>query len=83
MPETPVYKPNPGFGVGMPAHLYLEQFGSLVWEAFGHPPYLVGSAIMGKQWRDVDVRLILPDDEWDALFGSAPDGISPDTTNGK
>lgn len=48
-------------GVGMPAYLLLQEFGSQVWHAFGTPPYLVGSALDGKQWRDVDIRLILAD----------------------
>lgn len=57
-------------GVGMPAALHLEEFGSQVWAAFGHPPYLVGSALTRKRgWRDVDVRLILPDEEYAAQFG--------------
>jgi hypothetical protein len=54
-------------GVGMPAALHLEAFGSQVWSAFGTPPYHVGSSLAGKQWRDVDVRLILPDAEYEAL----------------
>lgn len=37
-------------------------------EAFGHHPYLVGSVRERPDWRDVDVRSILPDDEFDALF---------------
>lgn len=53
--------------VGMPAGLWLDEFGSQVWAAFGHIPYLVGSALEKKQWRDVDVRLILPDEEYEAL----------------
>lgn len=44
--------------------LYLEEFGSQVWSAFGQPPFLVGSALMGKKWRDVDVRLIMDDEEF-------------------
>ncbi len=48
-------------GVGMPATLKLNEFGSQVWHAFGEPPYLVGSAMRSKKWRDVDVRLILDD----------------------
>ena len=40
---------------------------SIVRSAFGDPPYLVGSALHGKQWRDVDVRMILGDDAWIAL----------------
>jgi hypothetical protein len=51
----------------MPATLLLEEFGSQVWHAFGSPPYLVGSSLVGKQWRDVDVRLILDDAEYEAL----------------
>lgn len=53
--------------VGMPAGLYLDEFGHQVWAAFGHMPYLVGSALERKQWRDVDVRLILPDDEYERM----------------
>lgn len=58
-------------GVGMPASLYLHEFGSQVWAAFGTAPYLVGSSMHGKQWRDIDVRLILPDDEYEA-WGFGP-----------
>ena len=36
--------------------------------AFGEHPYLVGSASQRPDFRDVDVRLILPDAEFDALF---------------
>ena len=56
-------------GVGMPETLLLDEFGNQVWSVFGYPPYLVGSAnnpnSKGK-WRDVDVRLILDDKEWQA-----------------
>lgn len=34
----------------------------------GHYPYLVGSALERRDYRDVDVRLILPDKEFDRLF---------------
>src|SRR5215469_1708492 len=54
-------------GVGMPADLLLQEFASQVWAAFGDVPYLVGSALEGKQWRDVDVRLILSDEEYERL----------------
>ena len=60
-------------GVGMPATLLLEEFGSQVWHAFGKPPYLVGSALTTKSdWRDVDVRLILDDEMYAALSLGAP-----------
>lgn len=52
----------------MPELLHLDAFARDVNEAFGHLPYLVGSAARGKEWRDVDVRLMLPDEEFDALF---------------
>lgn len=42
----------------------------MIRQGFRHPPYLVGSAGDSADWRDVDVRLILPDDEFDALFGN-------------
>ena len=51
----------------MPADLYLEAFGHQIWAAFGHTPYHVGTSVLGKQWRDVDVRLILEDEEYERL----------------
>ena len=41
--------------------------------AFHHPPYLVGSALTEDTFRDVDVRTILADDEFDVLFATRPD----------
>ncbi len=55
-------------GVGMPASLLLDEFGSQIWAAFGHPCYHVGSSLTKKTgWRDVDVRLILNDEEYATL----------------
>lgn len=60
--------------IGMPASLWLQQFGSYVWDAFGEHPYLVGSALKGERPAfDVDVRLILDDAEWDRLELGHPD----------
>ncbi|MFE6126646.1 hypothetical protein ACFQ6Q_00015 [Streptomyces sp. NPDC056437] len=64
----------------MPATLHLHAFGREIEAAFGHLPYLVGSAARGKTWRDVDVRLMLPDREFDALF---PGHHRPDYTDGR
>jgi hypothetical protein len=36
-------------------------------EAFDHSPYLVGSVMERRDFRDVDVRLVLPDDEYETL----------------
>lgn len=55
-------------GVGMPAGTLLEAFGQWIYDAFGYHAYHVGSSTVGKTWRDVDVRLILDDDEFHALF---------------
>ena len=54
-------------GVGMPATLYLDEFGYLVWAAFGNHPYHVGTSVLEKVWRDVDVRLILSDEEYESM----------------
>jgi len=54
---------------GMPAGIWLNKFGVLIRDYFGHVPYHVGSSLDRKDWRDVDVRLILPDDEFTAMFG--------------
>lgn len=62
-----VRKKATGVGVGMPAALMLDEFGSQVWYVFGGPPYLVGSALVGKKWRDVDVRAIIDDDRYEAM----------------
>lgn len=59
-------------GVGMPEWLYLNEFGRAIRTTFGVSPYLVGSALVGKEWRDVDVRLILDDEA--AIF-NIPDGL--------
>lgn len=48
----------------------LRLFGAQVTQAFGHTPYHVGSSLTEKaRYRDVDVRLILPDDEYAVYFG--------------
>jgi hypothetical protein len=55
--------------VGMPAGIWLNKFGVIVRDYFGHVPYHVGSSLTSKTWRDVDVRLILSDAEFGDLFG--------------
>jgi hypothetical protein len=54
----------------MPAGIWLNKFGVIIRDYFGHVPYHVGSSVTSKAWRDVDVRLILPDDEFIDRFGS-------------
>lgn len=58
-----------GRGPGVPGAMHLEAFGAAIADAFGDIPYHVGSSATQKTgWRDVDVRLILDDDRFDALF---------------
>jgi hypothetical protein len=54
-------------GVGMPSTLLLDEFGALLSDAFGAVPYHVGSSLVGTgQWRDVDVRVMLPDERYES-----------------
>lgn len=54
----------------MPATLKLEEFGRLVRIAFpGCDVYLVGSAAVSKEWRDVDVRCLLTDAQYRRYVG--------------
>lgn len=51
----------------------LEEWCRLVSEVFdGDVPYLVGSVNQRPDFRDVDLRLILADDAFDAQFGARP-----------
>lgn len=60
--------------VGMPQSLLLQQFGEHVLRAFGYMPYHVGSSLLAKTgWRDVDVRLLIPDAEYAALGYGDPE----------
>lgn len=39
-------------------------------EAFGYAPMLVGSVLTRAEYRDIDIRLILPDEDVERLFGA-------------
>lgn len=55
--------------VPMSSFILLDHACGVVSDAFGgNCPYHVGSSTQRADWRDVDVRLILPDDEFDQLF---------------
>jgi len=49
-------------------HFLLSQACKPIREAFDSCPYLVGTALERDGHRDVDVRLILGDDRYDALY---------------
>lgn len=56
--------------IGQPQGMLLNQFGMLLWDAFGEVAYHVGSSLTTEKtsgWRDVDVRLMLDDEEWEKM----------------
>jgi hypothetical protein len=61
--------PLPLVGTGMPGSIYLDLFGHWLREAFPDSTAVhVGSSATSKQWRDVDIRLIMPDEPFGELF---------------
>lgn len=55
--------------IGAPAHFKLEQACQQISEAFGgYGCYLVGSALERADFRDVDIRYILSDEDFERLF---------------
>jgi len=63
-----------GVYIGAPACFALEQACQHVRAAFGSfGIYQVGSSLERQDWRDVDLRYILPDDEFAGLFPDAGD----------
>lgn len=67
---SPVTKRTKGIYIGAPACFALDLTCMHINEAFGFGGhcYVVGSALERPDWRDIDVRLILPDDEFKVLF---------------
>lgn len=64
--------------IGAPASFLLDQACATVGRAFNDHCYLVGSATERQNWRDVDVRIIMGDAKFEALFGSSGDSqIAP------
>lgn len=52
-----------------PQYTYLRLFGCMVSQIFdGAIVYQVGSSVDKKEWRDIDVVAILPDDEFQKMF---------------
>ena len=61
-----------GVYVGAPAIFALELACNDICTAFkGYGCYLVGSALERQDWRDVDVRFIMRDEDFAALFPDA------------
>lgn len=53
----------------------LHRWGQTLYRAFGHMPYQVGSSLTRADYRDIDVRILLPDEVYETLF-PAPDWSS-------
>lgn len=71
--KSPAKKAN---YVGAPGIFSLELACQTVCEAFGdYGCFLVGSALDRPDWRDVDVRFIMPDADFFALFPHAHDCV--------
>lgn len=57
--------------LGAPEAYNLNNICRLLTDAFGWHNYLVGSCLERRDYRDVDIRCILPDEEFDRLFPDA------------
>lgn len=56
------------YSIGFPASVKLDIFAQKVYDVFGEYPYRVGSSLTHKKnWRDVDIRLILSTEEYEKL----------------
>jgi hypothetical protein len=60
--------------VGAPEVFALSQCALIVEKAMGDACYLVGSATQRRDFRDVDVRMIVSDEKWAMLFGNQQNG---------
>lgn len=59
--------------IPMPHVPKMNRFGEIVHDAFGTYCYHVGSSLYRRDWRDVDVRLIMHDEDFLAEFGEQTD----------
>lgn len=65
-------QPTKSIYIGAPACFALEMACHELVQAFGHYGcFVVGSVLDRPDWRDVDVRYILPDEEFAKLFPGA------------
>lgn len=51
----------------------LEWFGFFIYKTLGEYPYHVGSSCYRKDYRDVDLRVIVDDDRFKEIFGDETD----------
>lgn len=60
--------------IGAPAFFLLNQACRVITEAYGCNLYLVGSALERRDFRDVDLRLILADEDFARMFPGLGNG---------
>ena len=65
---TPMKRAN---YIAAPHYFNLNIACRVLTDAFGHNLYLVGSSLLRRDYRDVDVRCILDDSEFDRMFTKA------------
>lgn len=63
--------------IGAPEMFHLNNLCMILVHAFGYNNYLVGSSLATRDYRDIDIRCILDDDEFDALFPCAKGTKNP------
>jgi hypothetical protein len=83
-PDTVTVTREKGIHIGAPACFALEEAILPICQAFGAyigsgGCYVVGSALQRPDWRDVDVRLILSDDDFAREFPGAGEHWEHDT----
>ena len=60
-----------------PHYFNLNNACAVLVQAFGPHLYLVGSSLVTREYRDVDIRCILPDEEFAHFFPALKTGGSP------
>lgn len=68
MAEEPIGNSERACWIGAPEMFELNQACRPIVDAYGHCVYLVGSCLKKRDYRDVDVRVILSDEKFDELF---------------
>ncbi|WP_433067436.1 hypothetical protein [Dactylosporangium sp. CS-033363] len=61
--------------LGSPGLLLLNHVSVMLREAYDVVPYLVGSSTLTRAWRDVDVRIMVPDLRFEQMFPGLRDPL--------
>jgi hypothetical protein len=66
-------KKRPGKFIDRHTQSRLEWFGLFIYKTLNDYPYLVGSSLYKKDFRDIDLRVIVGDDRFKELYGDEND----------